>query len=88
MASGAGRTDRTPYFILALSFLITAVGGYYWTRETDNGKIAGLTERVRVLEETIPLRRQMRDLEMRANAERDDQQDNRLRVLEAGRAGR
>lgn len=81
MAGGAGRTDRTPYFIFALSILVAAVGGYYGTRETDGGRIAGISERVKVLEETIPLRRQMRDaemLEIRA----------RLTALESRRAGR
>lgn len=64
MPSAERRTDRTPYIVLAISFVIAAVGGYYGSRETDGGKVAALSERLKVLEETIPLRRQMRDTEM------------------------
>lgn len=65
MVSGAGRTDRTPYFIFALSLLVAAAAGYYGTRETDGTKVSDLAGRVKVLEETIPIRREMRDREIR-----------------------
>lgn len=65
MGVNGGRTDRTPYYIFALSLLFAAVGGYYGTRETDGGKVSALASKVQVLEETIPLRREMRDRELR-----------------------
>ena len=81
MGVSGGRTDRTPYIVLAISFLVAAVGGYFGTREVDGGKLATLTGRVQVLEETIPLRREMRDREIHALTARVDR-------LESVRAGR
>lgn len=70
MPSGGGRTDRTPYYIFALSLLVATAAGYYGTRERDGDKASNVEGRVRVLEETIPLRRQMRDQQLNDLSER------------------
>lgn len=85
MASGAGRTDRTPYIIYALAAVQSAIGVYIGTRTDTQDSVQRVADRVTTIEASSPIRREMRDREMRANNERDDQQDARLRALEQRR---
>ena len=79
MASGVGRTDRTPYVIYALAALQAAIGTYIGTRSDTMNAVKDLDRRITIIEAEAPIRREMRNKQISDMSERVRRLEERAR---------